>query len=50
MDEIIAACLRRAGSSHDDSRSFLIGAGKELAVHLAGELSRLNALLRRIRP
>ena len=49
-DEVVSACLRRASSAHEDRRGFLVRAGKELAVQLSGELNRLNALLRRIRP
>jgi len=49
-DEAIAACLRQASSAHDDPRTFLVMAGKELALLLGSELNRLNAILRRIRP
>ncbi|MBE0480742.1 MAG: hypothetical protein IBX68_07170 [Dehalococcoidia bacterium] len=49
-DDIVSACLRRASQAHEDPRAFLIGAGKELALLLSGELNRLNAILRRIRP
>ena len=48
-DEIIAACLRTAAIAQDDARSFLIRAGKELAVLLGAEPQRLEAILRRIR-
>jgi hypothetical protein len=48
-DEIIAACLRNAAAAQDDARSFLIGAGKELAMLLSAEPHRLEAILRRIR-
>ena len=48
-DEIVSACLRQASCAHDDKRTFLIKAGKELAVLLSGDLNRLNAILRRIR-
>jgi len=48
-DEVVAACLRQAGSTHEDNRAFLVTAGKELAVLLGGELNRLNAILRRIK-
>ena len=48
-DEVVAACLRQAGSAHDDNRAFLVKAGKELAVLLGSELNRLNAILRRIK-
>ena len=49
VDEIVSACLRQASCAHDDRRTFLIKAGKELAVLLSGDLNRLNAILRRIR-
>jgi len=48
-DELIAAFLRQAAQSHDDHHKFLVAAGKELAVLLNGQTSRLNAILRRIR-
>ena len=49
-DEVVSACLRRASHTHEDGRGFLVRAGKDLAVQLGGELNRLNAVLRRIRP
>jgi hypothetical protein len=49
VDEIVSACLRQASCAHDDKRTFLIKAGKEVAVLLSGDLNRLNAILRRIR-
>ncbi len=49
VDEMVSACLRQASRAHDDERAFLVGAGKELAVLLGGELNRLNAILRRIK-
>jgi len=48
-DELIAACLRHAARAQKDPRAFLVRAGKELAVLLAGEISRLDTILRRIR-
>ena len=48
-DELIAACLRHAAGAQADPRAFLVRAGKELAVLLAGEISRLDTILRRIR-
>ncbi len=50
VDEIVSACLRQASCAHDDQRAFLVKSGKELAILLDGELNRLNAILRRIRP
>ena len=49
-DEVVAACLAAAGAARDKRSEFLLRAGKALAVELAGDLSRLNALLRRISP
>jgi len=49
-DEVIAACLRSASQAHPDRQAFLVGAGKELTLLLGGEMTRLNAILRRIRP
>ena len=49
-DEVIAACLRQASSQLEDARNFLVQAGKVLAVHLAGDLPRLNSILRRLSP
>jgi hypothetical protein len=48
-DELIAAFLRQAGQAHNDHHTFLVAAGKELAVSLNGQTSRLNAILRRIK-
>lgn len=49
-DELIAACLRVLASSMENSRTFLVCGGKEIARLLAGEPQRLNAILKRIRP
>lgn len=49
VDEVVAACLRLMGEVQEDRSSFLVAAGKELALLLGGELARLNALLRRIK-
>ncbi len=48
-DELIAAWLRHAAQAQPDPRAFLVRAGKELAVLLAGEVSRLDTILRRIK-
>ena len=49
-DEVIAACLRRASAHQEDPRGFLVGAGKALAAYLSRDLTRLDAILRRLRP
>lgn len=48
-DELIAALLRQAAAAQRDPHRFLVGAGKELALLLAGETNRLNTVLRRLR-
>lgn len=48
-DELIAAALRQMSPAHPDRRAFLVAAGKELALLLAGQLNRLNAILGRIK-
>ena len=50
VDEVIAACLRRASTHHEDPREFLVAAGKALAGHLSRDLSRLDSILRRLQP
>jgi hypothetical protein len=49
-DELLAANLRYAAEARDTAgRGFLVDAGRELARLLAMDLSRLDAILRRIR-
>jgi hypothetical protein len=48
-DELIAASLRHAAAAHREPGDFLTRAGRELAVLLGGETSRLNTILRRIK-
>ncbi len=48
-DELIAACLRQMSQVYEDPRSFLVAAGKELAILLSGEFNQLKAILERIR-
>ena len=47
-DEVVGACLRQAGAQQPDAREFILRAGKALASELAGDLPRLNAILRRV--
>ena len=47
-DEVIAACLRQVSIQVEDPLSFLLRAGKSLAVHLAEDLPRLNSILGRL--
>jgi len=49
-DEVAGACLREATQAHPDRLEFLQRAGKALANELAGDLSRLSAILRRVAP
>lgn len=50
QDDVIASFLRQASESHPDPQRFMVGAGKELAVYFAGQLQRLNNVLRRLSP
>lgn len=49
-DEVVGACLRQASATHADPGEFLLAAGKTLAAELAGDLPRLQAILRRVAP
>ncbi len=49
-DEVIGACLRQASVHQQQPGRFLVTAGKALAVQLAGELPRLNSILKRLSP
>ena len=49
-DEVVGACLRQATAAHPDQQAFRRRAGKSLATELANDLSRLNAILRRLAP
>ncbi len=48
-DELIAACLRLMCQVYEDRHTFLVAAGKELAILLGGDFNRLKAILGRIR-
>jgi hypothetical protein len=45
---VVAACLRLTGAMQAEPRQFLLRAGKTLAGELAGDLPRLNAIMRRV--
>ncbi|MDD5591600.1 MAG: hypothetical protein PHY18_06745, partial [Dehalococcoidales bacterium] len=47
-DELISAALRQMSQAHRDPRSFLIAAGKELALLIGDNLNQLKAILKRI--
>jgi hypothetical protein len=46
--ELIAAALRQMGRAHDDSRAFLVAAGKELAALLSNDYIALKNILGRL--
>ena len=50
QDDVAASFLRQASLCHQEPENFLVGAGKELATLLGGQLQRLNGLLRRLTP
>ncbi len=47
-DELIAAALRRMSPAHEDSRAFLVSAGKELAALLSSQYDQLKSILGRL--
>ena len=49
-DEVVAACLRQASRHSGDPYSYLLRAGKSLAVRLAEDLPRLSSVLKRLSP
>jgi len=49
-DEVVGACLRQVAAAHPDRRGFLLRAGRALATELAGDVARLNTILRRVAP
>ena len=48
-EELIAACLRQMSQVYEDRHTFLVAAGKELAILLSGEFNQLKAILGRIK-
>jgi hypothetical protein len=48
-EELAAACLRQMSRVQQDSHTFLVKAGKEMAVLLAGDSNRLRIVLERIK-
>ena len=48
-NELIAAVLRNAAAACPEPREFLVRAGKELALMLAGDINRLNIILKRVK-
>jgi hypothetical protein len=49
VEELVAACLRQMSQVYEDRHSFLVAAGKELAILLSGRYNQLKAILGRIR-
>ena len=49
LDELVAACLRQMSQVYEDRHTFLVAAGKELAVLLSGQFNQLKAILGRIK-
>ena len=49
VDEIVAASLRQMSQAYEDRHTFLVAAGKELAILLSGQFNQLKAILGRIR-
>jgi 3-hydroxyacyl-CoA dehydrogenase len=48
-DEVIAAALRQMSKAQEDSRAFLVAAGKELANLLSSDFIRLKNILGRLK-
>ena len=48
-DQVVGACFREAAAVHADGPAFLLRVCKDLAGELAGDLPRLNAILRTVR-
>ena len=49
IDELVAASLRQMSQAYEDRHTFLVAAGKELAILLSGQFNQLKAILGRIR-
>ncbi len=48
-EELISASLRQMSQVYEDPHTFLVAAGKELAILLGGEFNRLKAILGKIK-
>ncbi len=48
-DELVAAALRQMSQAHEDPNTFLVAAGKELAILLSGQFNQLKAILGRLK-
>ncbi len=49
VEELTAAALRQMSQAHQDHHTFLVAAGKELAILLSGQFNQLKAILGRIK-
>ena len=49
-DELVAACLRQISQVYKDPGTFLVAAGKELAILLSSDFKQLKAILEKVRP
>ncbi len=49
VEELTAASLRQMSQVYEDSHTFLVAAGKELAILLSGQFNQLKAILGRIK-
>ncbi len=49
VEELTAASLRQMSQAYEDSHTFLVAAGKELATLLSGQFNQLKAILGRIK-
>ncbi|MFC1899657.1 hypothetical protein ACFLXP_04955 [Chloroflexota bacterium] len=48
-DELISASLRKVSEVYEDPHSFLLAAGRKLAMLLSGDLNQLQSILRKIK-
>jgi len=49
VEELTSACLRQMSQAYEDRHTFLVAAGKELAILLGGDFNQLKAILGRIK-
>lgn len=49
-NELIAAVLRNAAAANPEPREYLVRAGKDLALMMAGDTNRLNIILKKVKP
>jgi hypothetical protein len=48
-EEVVAASLRQMSQVYENPHTFLVAAGKELAILLGGEFNRLKSILEKIK-